>query len=78
MSGRFQKRIWLSEKQREELFTLTNTEEQRQRFVEQLLGSSHESNLTVVVTLRADFYGQAIKIRDLSDCATQELHPATI
>jgi tetratricopeptide (TPR) repeat protein len=51
----------------EELFTQTPQPDQSQRFVEQLLNANRESNLTVVLTLRADFYGQAIKLRDLSE-----------
>ena len=51
----------------EELFTQTPQEGLRKRFVEELLAASRESNLTVVLTLRADFFGQAIKLRGLSD-----------
>src|SRR5271165_4716913 len=52
----------------EELFTQTPDQEQRQRFVEQLVAGGRESALTVLITLRADFYGQAIGLnRELSD-----------
>jgi tetratricopeptide (TPR) repeat protein len=51
----------------EELFTLRLQDEQRQNFIKQLLAASVESRLTVLLTLRADFYGQAIKLRELSD-----------
>lgn len=52
----------------EELFTQTLDQEQQERFVGQLVAASRESALTVLVTLRADFYGQAIGLnRELSD-----------
>jgi tetratricopeptide (TPR) repeat protein len=52
----------------EELFTLTPDQEQRQRFMEQLVAAGRESALTVLVTLRADFYGQAIALnQEFSD-----------
>jgi tetratricopeptide (TPR) repeat protein len=45
----------------EELFTLTPTAD-RQPFVEVLLAASHLAELKVLVTLRADFFGQAISL----------------
>lgn len=51
----------------EELFTQTAQEEQRDQFVDQLLESTRESKLKLVLTLRADFYGKAIGLRRLSD-----------
>ena len=52
----------------EELFTQTLDPEQRQRFVGQLIAATRESALTVLITLRADFYGQAIGLnRELCD-----------
>lgn len=51
----------------EELFTLAS-ESDRSRFVRALLDTCRASPLRLVLTLRADFYGQAISInRDLSD-----------
>lgn len=52
----------------EELFTQTIEKEQRTRFVNQLLTAARESKLTVVLTLRADFYAHAIGLPELSDC----------
>jgi pentatricopeptide repeat protein len=52
----------------EELFTQTLDQGQQQHFVGQLVAATRESALTVLVTLRADFYGQAIGLnRELSD-----------
>jgi pentatricopeptide repeat protein len=44
----------------EELFTQTLDQQEQQRFVAQLVAASRESALTFLITLRADFYGQAI------------------
>jgi Novel STAND NTPase 1/TIR domain len=66
---RHSNRLVLIVDQFEELFTQTTQIEMRRLFVEQLLAASAESNLTVVITLRADFYGNAIGLgRQLSDC----------
>ncbi len=57
----------------EELFTLT-PEADRSRFVKALLECTEPPRMTVVLTLRADFYGQAIGLsRDLSDRIQQGL-----
>jgi hypothetical protein len=53
-------RLLLVIDQLEELFTLTPSREVQRRFLEQLLAAARESPLTVLFTLRADFYGQAI------------------
>lgn len=51
----------------EELFTLT-PDADRQPLIEMLLDALEHAAMTVVLTLRADFYGQAIAVhRDLSD-----------
>ncbi|MBE9086850.1 caspase family protein, partial [Tolypothrix sp. LEGE 11397] len=49
--------------QLEEVFTLCQNERERQRFFECFLGALNNSLLTVVVTMRADFFGK---------CAEQE------
>ncbi len=54
-------RLLLVADQFEELFTLTPTAD-RQPFVEALLAASHLEELKVLVTLRADFFGQAISL----------------
>ena len=60
-------RLLLVVDQFEELFTLT-PEPERRSFVESLLEVVSTTPVTVLLTLRADFYGQAINVsRDLSD-----------
>lgn len=57
----------------EELFTLTE-EKDRKPFVEALLSASALAPVTIALTLRTDFYGQAIGLhRDLSDRIQQGL-----
>ena len=57
----------------EELFTLT-PEDQRAAFVTALLGAARSEPVTILLTLRADFYGQAIGMsRELSDKIEQGL-----
>lgn len=52
----------------EELFTQTTQEEERRRFTEQLMEAKAQANLSLVLVLRADFYGHAIGLgRELSD-----------
>lgn len=51
----------------EELFAPAVPQEQRESFVKQLIEASLQSKLTIVLTLRADFYGHAIRLRELSD-----------
>ncbi len=68
-------RLLLVVDQFEELFTLSE-ERYRQPFVESLIAAATrtDSLVTVVLTLRADFYGQAIGLsRELSDCIQQGL-----
>ena len=54
-------RLLLVADQFEELFTLTPVAD-RQPFVEALLAAAHVAELKVLVTLRADFFGQAISL----------------
>jgi formylglycine-generating enzyme required for sulfatase activity len=68
-SGATEGRILLLIDQWEELYTLAPAEE-RAYFLEQLfsvLDAGRELPLTVVLTLRADFYGHALSERRLSD-----------
>ncbi len=68
-------RLLLVVDQFEELFTLTQ-ERYRQPFIESLIAAATraDSPVTVVLTLRADFYGQAIGLsRSLSDSIQQGL-----
>jgi tetratricopeptide (TPR) repeat protein len=52
----------------EELFTLTIGNDDRRLFVRQLLDAASEGNLTLLLAIRADFYGHTIGLsRDLSD-----------
>ncbi len=55
----------------EELFTLTE-EKDRKSFVNLLLNATVTAPLTIMLTLRADFYGKAISVsRELSDAIQQ-------
>jgi hypothetical protein len=61
----------------EELYTLCRDEAERTRFLDLLLAAArplppgHGSGLTLVLTLRADFFGQALSYRPFAD-ALQE------
>ncbi len=50
----------------EELYTLASAED-RDLFVRQLLGSADGRQLTVVLTMRGSFYGEALRTRALAD-----------
>jgi hypothetical protein len=70
-------RLLLVVDQFEELFTLSE-ERYRQPFIESLIAAAAraDSPVTVVLTLRADFYGQAIGLsRSLSDSIQQGFEP---
>jgi TIR domain len=60
-------RLLLIVDQWEELYTLTQDEGIRRRFVDELLEASANAPLSVVLTLRGDFLGQALAYRPLSD-----------
>jgi formylglycine-generating enzyme required for sulfatase activity len=60
-------RLLLVADQWEELYTLTPDEAGRRRFIDELLEASRTAPLSVVLTLRADFVGQALAYRPLSD-----------
>jgi hypothetical protein len=66
-------RLLLVVDQFEELFTLTS-EEDRKPFINSLLAATQAAPITVLLTLRADFYKQAITLtRELSDLLQQGL-----
>jgi formylglycine-generating enzyme required for sulfatase activity len=63
-------RLLLVVDQWEELYTYAKNKEAEKvnaRFVDQLLAATESAPLTVVLTLRADFYGEALAHRGLSD-----------
>ncbi|HEX4950942.1 MAG TPA: TIR domain-containing protein [Blastocatellia bacterium] len=64
-------RLLIIADQFEELFTLTE-EKDRKPFVNLLLKAAETASLTIVLTLRGDFYNQAISVsRELSDLMQQ-------
>lgn len=61
-------RLLLAIDQFEELYTLCQDSEQRQHFLNKLLETiNHTEGFTVVLTLRADFYGQVLSSRPFAD-----------
>jgi WD40 repeat protein len=60
-------RLLLVADQWEELYTLTLEEEARRRFVDEILQATQSSPLSVVLTLRGDFFGQTLSYRPLAD-----------
>ena len=60
-------RLLLLADQWEELYTITREEEQRHRFLEQILKATQDSPLSLVLTLRGDFFGQILSYRDMAD-----------
>ncbi|MEH1850167.1 MAG: AAA family ATPase, partial [Nostoc sp.] len=70
------KRFLLFADQFEELYTLCQKEEQ-ERFTDMLLKAIHQKSLTLVFTLRADFYGYVLSYRPFRD-ALQEFTPQLV
>ena len=60
-------RLLLFVDQWEELYTLCHSEVERGAFIEQLLQATRESALSVVFTLRGDFFGHVLNDRPLAD-----------
>jgi formylglycine-generating enzyme required for sulfatase activity len=60
-------RLLLIADQWEELYTLCHDEHVRRRFIDQLLEATTFAPISVVLTLRGDFFGQALSYRALSD-----------
>lgn len=61
------RRFLLVVDQWEELYTLTKSDAARRRFVDDLLQATEAKSLSVVVTLRGDFVGHALRHRGLAD-----------
>ncbi|BAZ08590.1 WD-repeat protein [Calothrix sp. NIES-4071] len=70
------KRLLLFIDQFEELYTLCQKEEQ-DSFANTLLTAIHQKSLTLVLTLRADFYGYVLSYRPLRD-ALQKFTPQLV
>jgi WD40 repeat protein/adenylylsulfate kinase-like enzyme len=68
------KRFLLVADQFEELYTLCQVKEEQERFVNELLTAIAQENITLVLTLRADFYGYVLSYRPLRD-ALEEYTP---
>ncbi len=60
-------RLLLVIDQFEELYTLCKDDEARERFLEEILDASAGGALSVVLTLRGDFFGRALAHRALAD-----------
>lgn len=60
-------RLMLVVDQWEEIYTLTRDEQVRQRFLEQLLDASSSGTLSLILTLRGDFFDEVLGYRPLSD-----------
>jgi hypothetical protein len=60
-------RLLLVVDQWEELYTLTRDESERSRFVEEILQGTIHGPLTAILTMRGDFFGQALGYRPLAD-----------
>jgi diguanylate cyclase (GGDEF)-like protein/PAS domain S-box-containing protein len=60
-------RLLLVVDQWEELYTLTQDKKVREHFIDELLEASASGPLSVVLTLRGDFMGQALAYRPLTD-----------
>jgi WD40 repeat protein len=61
------KRLLLVADQLEELFTLCPVKEEQKRFADELLATIPQENITLVFTLRADFYGYVLSYRPFRD-----------
>ena len=60
-------RLLLFVDQWEELYTLTADDGARRRFLAEILDASAKGPVTVVLTLRGDFFGQALSDRSFAD-----------
>ncbi|MFZ1027001.1 MAG: CHAT domain-containing protein [Limnoraphis robusta] len=61
------KRLLLVADQFEELYTLCPVKEERERFADELLTAISQENITLIFTLRADFYGYVLSYRPFRD-----------
>jgi hypothetical protein len=60
-------RLLLVVDQWEELYTLSREEQTRRRFLDEVLEATAAGSLSVVLTLRGDFFGHALGYRPLTD-----------
>jgi uncharacterized protein YjbI with pentapeptide repeats/KaiC/GvpD/RAD55 family RecA-like ATPase len=65
------KRFLLVVDQFEELYTQCQDKEEQQRFIDTLLLAINQKSITLVFTLRADFYGYVLSFRPFSDALQQ-------
>lgn len=65
------KNLLLVADQFEELYTLCQIKEEQERFVDTLLAAIHQTSLTLVLTLRADFYSYVLSYRPFRDVLQQ-------
>ncbi|WP_310834377.1 AAA family ATPase [Aetokthonos hydrillicola] len=68
------KRFLLVVDQFEELYTQCQDKEEQQNFIDTLLSAVQQKSITLVFTLRADFYGYVLSYRPFSDALQQFLH----
>ena len=68
------KRFLLVVDQFEELYTQCQDKEQQQSFIDTLLLAVNQKSITLVFTLRADFYGYVLSYRPFSDALQQFKH----
>jgi len=65
------KRFLLVVDQFEELYTQCQDKEEQQRFIDTLLSAVQQKSVTLVFTLRADFYGYVLSYRPFSNALQQ-------
>ena len=65
------KRLLLVVDQFEELYTQCQDKEQQQSFIDTLLLAVNQKSITLVFTLRADFYGYVLSYRPFSNALQQ-------
>lgn len=68
------KKLLLVVDQFEELYTQCQNQEEQHHFIDTLLAPVHQKNITLVFTLRADFYGYVLSYRPFSDALQQFTH----
>lgn len=73
------KRFLLVVDQFEELYTQCQDKAEQQRFIDTLLAAVHQKSITLVFTLRADFYGYILSYRPFGEALQQFRHtPLTL
>jgi hypothetical protein len=72
------KRLLLFADQFEELYTLCQVKEEQEGFADTLLEAIHQKSLTLVFTLRADFYGYVLSYRPLRMHCTSLHHNCSV